>query len=382
MTARPGTPAPCPGTCLRSSPACAAAAASAWISSTAWPSASPRRQVERQGHRRELALVVDRQRFDLRGEMRERARAAPARRSARRRRSWTAPSGRPGIAARPRGSPCTGWSRCTSSRPGAGRTRRRASASISDGEMPSREAASRSISIAICGAATCWSEATSSSCGSFRIAASRIGAQWFSSSLIGVGQRVLVLGAAEPAADRDVLARLHEELGALDRGDLGPQALDDLVRAQLALVMRLELDEHARGVFGRVVGVGAGERDDAGNAGSCLHDIGDLVGQLPPSPANDDVLARVDLAEDEAGVLLREKSLGDRHVEIARDHDQRQASPAGSGTDGGRRSRARGRRRAASTRSRSRRAGSSGLPGAAPAPSETASTSPASRSAK
>ena len=32
-----------------------------------------RREVERQGHRRELALVVDRERLDLGGEMRERA---------------------------------------------------------------------------------------------------------------------------------------------------------------------------------------------------------------------------------------------------------------------------------------------------------------------
>ena len=55
--------------------------------------------------------------------------------------------------------------------------------SISEVEMPIREAASRSISIARCGAAICWSEATSCSSGSFRIAASTIGAQWFSSAL-------------------------------------------------------------------------------------------------------------------------------------------------------------------------------------------------------
>ena len=42
---------------------------------------------------------------------------------------------------------------------------------------------------------------------------------------VGVGQRVLVLGAAEPAADRDVLPGLHEELDAFDRRHLRPQAL-------------------------------------------------------------------------------------------------------------------------------------------------------------
>ena len=69
---------------------------------------------------------------------------------------------------------------------------------------------------------------------------------------IGRGQRVLVLGLAEPAADIDVLARLHEELHAGHLGHLGPQPLDDLLRRGIALAERLELDEHARGVLRRV----------------------------------------------------------------------------------------------------------------------------------
>ena len=43
-----------------------------------------------------------------------------------------------------------------------------------------------------------------------------------------------------------------------------------------------------------------------------------------------DVLARLGLAEDEAGVLLGEEALGDDDVEVAGDDDQRDASTAGS----------------------------------------------------
>ena len=68
---------------------------------------------------------------------------------------------------------------------------------------------------------------------------------------VGVGQRVLVLGAAEAAADADVLPRLHEEFGALDLPPLRPQALDDLVGGLGALVVRLQLNEDAAGVLGR-----------------------------------------------------------------------------------------------------------------------------------
>ena len=111
-----------------------------------------------------------------------------------------------------------------------------------------------------------------------------IGAQWLSSSLIGVGQRVLVLGAAEPAADADVLPRLHEELGAFDRRHLGAQPLDDLVGGLVALVVRLQLNEHAAGVLGRIVGIGAGEIEDAGNRRVLPDDVDDLVGELGHLP--------------------------------------------------------------------------------------------------
>jgi len=55
----------------------------------------------------------------------------------------------------------------------------------------------------------CWSLATSVSCGNACIFCSRIGAQWSSSSLVDIDERILVLGLGEPRPDRDVLRRLH-----------------------------------------------------------------------------------------------------------------------------------------------------------------------------
>ena len=52
---------------------------------------------------------------------------------------------------------------------------------------------------------------------------------------IGVLQRVLVLGPAEPAADLDVLRDLEIEIGALDGRQLRAQPGDDLVGARPAL---------------------------------------------------------------------------------------------------------------------------------------------------
>ena len=46
---------------------------------------------------------------------------------------------------------------------------------------------------------------------------------------IGVLQRVLILRPRQPAADVEILRRLHEERDALDLGQLRPQAGDDLV---------------------------------------------------------------------------------------------------------------------------------------------------------
>ena len=67
---------------------------------------------------------------------------------------------------------------------------------------------------------------------------------------VGVLQRELELGARRPAAEPDVLRRLHVEPGAFDLLELGTQPGDDLLRARLALVARLQRDEHVAVVAG------------------------------------------------------------------------------------------------------------------------------------
>src|SRR6516165_4078966 len=133
---------------------------------------------------------------------------------------------------------------------------------------------------------------------------------------IRVGQRVLIERAAEPPADTDVLPGLHVEFDPFDFGYFGSQALNDLVGGQIPLIMWLQLDEHASGVLGRVVGTGTGKRKYSGNSGVILYDVDNLVGELLHARKRY-VLSRIGLAKNEAGVLLGEKALWDRNVKVA-----------------------------------------------------------------
>ena len=80
----------------------------------------------------------------------------------------------------------------------------------------------------------------------------------------------------------------------------------------VALVMRLQLDEDARGVFGRVVGAGAGKARRRRKPPGSWRTISTIWCVMLGHRRERDVLARLGLAEDEAGVLLGEKALRDR----------------------------------------------------------------------
>src|SRR5439155_6833580 len=70
----------------------------------------------------------------------------------------------------------------------------------------------------------------------------------------------LILRVAGAAADAEVLHRLQEQRSARHPSRLATEAADDLVGGHLALVERLEGDEHAAGV-GPAAALPAGEGD-------------------------------------------------------------------------------------------------------------------------
>ena len=132
--------------------------------------------------------------------------------------------------------------------------------------------------------------------------------------------------AAQPAAEGQVLARLHVDVDVAYHRHLRADAPDELLGRDVALIVVLELDEQASHVLGRHDRLGAGEGDDVlhrrvAQEGRChlglpLHHGG--VG---------DILTGLDGNVDEAVVLLGEQSLGNGEVQ-----------PAGeNGKSGGRR---------------------------------------------
>ena len=123
---------------------------------------------------------------------------------------------------------------------------------------------------------------------------------------VGVGHRVLVLRARQPAADVDVLRRLHEQIDALQLRHLRAQARNHLVGAGgAALVLGPEGDEEDAGVGG----VAAGEHAEAGHVRVAPHHVGDQLHALPHRRERG-VLRGLGEAVDRAGVLLREETLG------------------------------------------------------------------------
>ncbi len=139
---------------------------------------------------------------------------------------------------------------------------------------------------------------------------------------VGVGQRILILGAAQTTADADVLPRLHKKLHPFDPGDFRAEALNNLIGGLVALVMRLELDEHPAGVLAGVEAGRAGETDHPEDCRILPGDIGDLL-HISRHLGKGRVLARLRRAKNEAGILLREKALRDLHIEkTGRPHQQ------------------------------------------------------------
>ena len=148
----------------------------------------------------------------------------------------------------------------------------------------------------------------------------------------GIGARIelrrvergepLVLGAAQPPAEGQVLADLQIGVDVLDLRQLGPDALDELIGRDAALGMRLQLHEQAGEIFRGNDRPRPGEGHDTVDRRVLQQGVGHFG--LPVDHGGEgNVLAALDRDEDEARVLLGKQALGDGDVEPAGEDGQR-----------------------------------------------------------
>ena len=189
-------------------------------------------------------------------------------------------------------------------------------------ETPSRPAVSRSTLTSMRSPPSCASEATSSRRGSWRNCRASLSAHSVTSRGVGAGERVLILRAARPRADLDVLHRLEVHDHAGNRRHRALQAVDDVVDGRAALVARLERDGEPAGVWRRIHPADAEDRDQAGDVGILLDRVFDLLLQ-PLHLGERHFGAGLGNGVDQPGVLRRQEALGHDDVEPDRG-DQRQ----------------------------------------------------------
>ena len=130
---------------------------------------------------------------------------------------------------------------------------------------------------------------------------------------VGVLQRILILRARGPSADGDVLRRLKEQLRPLDFGELRLQSRDNLIGGRVALVTRLQRDEHPAGVRG--IARAADRHRDVGD-GRILHHDGAQRLLMSHHVLDGNVLRGLRYPGDQTGVLLREKAFRNDDEEI------------------------------------------------------------------
>ena len=129
---------------------------------------------------------------------------------------------------------------------------------------------------------------------------------------IGRYQRVLVVGIALPAAGADVLRGEHEEADAGHGEQACAQPVDhDLGRHAVALLRRLQADEHGAAVGGRrrrAPPPPPTVEPMPATAGSCHHDVGEPLLQAQHRLERD-IGRCARRADDEAAIVGREIAL-------------------------------------------------------------------------
>ena len=125
-------------------------------------------------------------------------------------------------------------------------------------------------------------------------------------------QRVLKLRLALTSADGEVLGGLHEERRARHHCQFAAQPANHLVGADLPFSERLQGDEHAA-LVRRSVAAGKAHN---GFDRRVFHDDADELRHLVLHGGERNILGGLHRTLQAAGILLREKALGDDDVEI------------------------------------------------------------------
>ncbi len=123
-------------------------------------------------------------------------------------------------------------------------------------------------------------------------------------------QGVLELGVGHASADLQILHALEVQGCAGNMRQLGTQAADYLVHADLALGQRLERHKHARLVLGRAAAHGG---DNILHCGVLLHDADELVG-LAQHVQKRDVLVAHHHPDHASRILLWKESFRDDNI--------------------------------------------------------------------
>eukprot|EP01022_Parablepharisma_sp_SALTPOND_P004196 TRINITY_DN118_c0_g1_i13.p1 TRINITY_DN118_c0_g1~~TRINITY_DN118_c0_g1_i13.p1 ORF type:complete len:2030 (+),score=744.92 TRINITY_DN118_c0_g1_i13:50280-56369(+) len=132
---------------------------------------------------------------------------------------------------------------------------------------------------------------------------------------IGIFQGELVLRARDAILDGQVLHRLHVQGHARHLlRQRGLQAADDIGGRDVALLVRLQVDEHAAAVEGGIGAIHADEGRQALDGRIGQHHLGQLLLLLAHGAEGDRLRGFRD-ALDHAGILQREEALGYEHIQ-------------------------------------------------------------------
>ena len=131
-------------------------------------------------------------------------------------------------------------------------------------------------------------------------------------------QRILILRATGPATDPQILNGLQIGWSARHLRQFWTQPANHLVGAEAAFFERLEGDEHPPRIGRAGMAPAACEAGDAGDGRIALDDLYDF-GEFLPHRLKRDILRRLDIAEQPAGILLGEKPFWHENVKIHRE---------------------------------------------------------------